>query len=177
MKRWLPGWLLLSSGCFTAPQIVVVDRATALEEQAGGSFEALELKLVRGGITPRPVPYTPEELEALGVHPDDLTNPTEATEGDDIDRLLKQHCLGESREGFLVDTTDACRGASDPEVSRRLVDRDNQRRTLLWRWMSKQRKALSPEAAQQAWQAAHARGLPCGAWRQLADGSWEAKGC
>ena len=31
------------AGCFKPPEIVMVDRATALEQQASGSFDDLEL--------------------------------------------------------------------------------------------------------------------------------------
>ena len=34
-------------GCIRAPEIVLVDRATALEEQAAGSYSELERKLAR----------------------------------------------------------------------------------------------------------------------------------
>ena len=58
--------LVSVAGCIKAPEIVLVDRATALEQQAAGSFKELEERLVRTAIAARPVPLTPAELHALG---------------------------------------------------------------------------------------------------------------
>ncbi len=52
----------------------MVDRATALEQQAAGSFDELEQQLARAAIAPRPVPLTPEQLEALGIAPPPLVD-------------------------------------------------------------------------------------------------------
>jgi Protein of unknown function (DUF1318) len=164
-------------GCFKAPEIVVVDRATALEEQAAGSFDELERKLARAGIAPRPVPFTPEELEALGIHEADLVNNTEMTDADRLDRSLVQRCVGESNDGLLIETPSACRGAMDAETTRRLIERTNAARGQLWRWMQEQRPGTNPEDIRRSWQLAHARGLVCGGWMQLPQGSWEAKKC
>ena len=167
----------VSLGCVSAPQVVVVDRATALEEQAGGSFDELERKLIRKGISPHPVPFTPEQLEALGIRPDDISNTSELTEADRVDRLLRQRCLGEGRDGLLVETPDACTGAADPEEMAQLVERGNRARMQLWKWMQTERPKASSDQVRRAWKAAHDVGLLCGGWRQREDGSWEAKTC
>jgi hypothetical protein len=169
--------VLATLACIRAPEIVMVDRATALEQQASGSFDELELKLVRAGIVPRPVPLTPEELEALGIQAAPLANDTELTDSDRIDDLLRQHCIGEGREGLLVDTHRACRGASDRATTIVLIERVNRARVQLWRWMSTERKDAPAEALQRTWREAHARGVVCGAWIQLDDGAWEEKKC
>ena len=113
--------LVLLAGCFTPPEIVMVDRATALEQQASGSFEDLERKLDRAGIEPRPVPLTPEQLEALGIRPAPLVDESELTDADRLDGLLAQHCVGEGKDGLIVDTRDACKGADDAEEVQTLV--------------------------------------------------------
>jgi hypothetical protein len=178
MKR-IESTLLLCAclGCVRVGEIVVTDRATALEEQAGGSFEELELKLTRAGIAPRPVPLTPEELEALGIQRVELVNDAELTQGDRLDRLLRQRCVGEGRDGLLVETPDACQGAMDKDAAGQLVDGSNRARAQLWQWLHQERPKSSTEELERAWRAAHHRGVVCGAWWQKEDGSWEAKKC
>jgi hypothetical protein len=55
MKRLVP-WLLAigCGGCLHAPEIVLVDHATALEREAAGRFPKLEMELGYAGLEPRP---------------------------------------------------------------------------------------------------------------------------
>src|ERR1700712_4383771 len=101
---------LALAGCIKAPEIVMVDRATALEQQAGGSFEDVERDLALRAVSPRPVPLTPGQLEALGILPAPLVDHTDETEADRVDALLRQRCIGEGNDGLLVDTYDDCIG-------------------------------------------------------------------
>lgn len=169
--------LVAPLACVSAPQIVMSDRATALEAQAAGSFEDLERKLDHAGVAPRPIPLTPDELEALGIKPLPLVDDTELTDADRLDRLLRLHCVGEGREGLLVETFDACREATDHAVAGELVERGNRARLQLWRWMQEERGDASPDALRRTWRRAHARGVVCGGWIQRDDGGWEEKGC
>lgn len=164
-------------GCIRPPEIVLVDRATALEQQAAGSFTELEERLVRAAIAPRPVPLTPDQLEALGIRPSSVVDSNEVTDADRVDALLKQHCVGESRDGTLADTPDACKGASDHAMALALVERVNRARVQLWRWMHDRRKEAPVEAIRKAWRAAHLAGVVCGGWIERDDGTWEAKKC
>jgi uncharacterized protein YdbL (DUF1318 family) len=164
-------------GCIRAPEIVLVDRATALEQQAAGSFAELEKKLARATLAPRPVPLTPEQLEALGIPPPTLVDATERTDADRADDLLKQHCIGESRDGTLVDTHDACKGAADRAQAMALVERINGARQQLWRWMKDRRPEVAGDELRLAWHKQHARGVVCGGWMQKDDGGWEGKKC
>ncbi len=174
--RW--SFLLAASfGCVSTPPIVVVDRATVLEEQAAGSFDQLELKLARAGIAPRPVPLTPAQLEALGMKPLPLIDRTDLTDADRLDDLLVQHCVGEGRDGLLVDTRAACRGSVDEEQSAKLVERANRARQQLWNWMQTQRPNVPLETLRASWRRTHALGVVCGGWVQRDDGTWEAKQC
>jgi hypothetical protein len=181
MPRLVPGAVALASlllgACITAPPIVMVDRATALEEQASGSFEDVERKLAQAGIAPRPVPLTPDELEALGIKPRPLVDDTELTDPDRVDELLRQHCVGEDLRGLLADTYAACRGASDRAAAAALVDRVNRARVQLWRWMREQRPDTSIDEITRRWRQAHLRGVVCGGWIQRGDGGWEGKKC
>jgi hypothetical protein len=172
-----PALLLAAAACVSAPQIVMSDRATALEQQASGSFDELERKLDHAAVAPRPVPLTPDELEALGIKPMPLVDDTELTDADRLDGLLREHCIGEGRDGLLVDTHEACRGRRDLTSALELVDRVNRARTQLWRWMQRERADASPDALRRTWRKVHARGVPCGGWIQRDDGTWEEKKC
>lgn len=172
---WLT--LLAPMGCLSAPEIVVVDRATALEEQAAGSFEQLERRLDRAGLAPRPVPLTPEQLRALGIAPPPLIDNSGLTAADEVDGLLTRHCLGEGLDGLLVATRASCEGAADPEVSGLLIERVNRARLQLWRWMRTVRPEATAADLKAAWREAHLRGVACGAWIQQDDGRWGPKRC
>jgi hypothetical protein len=169
--------LCFVTGCLKVPEIVVTDRVTALEEQAGGSFEALELKLTRAGIAPRPLPLTPEQLEALGLRrPEELKDP-DLTRMDRVDRLLRRHCIGEARDGLLVETAEACRGAVDHDDLEQLIERTNRARAELWAWMGKERPRRTADELRAAWTGTHRQGVVCGAWVQRPDGVWEERAC
>jgi hypothetical protein len=181
MKRHLALSLLFLApplpGCFKPPEIVMVDRATALEQQAGGSFEDLERKLDRAGIEPRPVPFTPEQIEALGIRPAPLVDSSDLTDADRLDGLLVQHCLGEGKSGLIVDTRDACRGGADAEELHTLLERVNRAREQLWRWMHEQRADSSSDELRRAWHDAHLPNVVCGGWVEGSDGKWKEKSC
>jgi hypothetical protein len=166
----------LGIGCVRAPEIVMVDRATALEQQASGSFGDVERDLERAGVAPVPVPLTPAQLEALGMKARPLTNASEQTEADRVDMLLKQHCIGEGVRGLLVDTHDDCRGASDRATEVSLVERVNEARLQLWRWMHEERPKWSVDQVRESWRKEHLGGVVCGAWVEQ-QGGWGEKKC
>jgi len=166
-----------STGCIGAPEFVTVDRATALEQQASGSFNDLERKLSRASIAPRPVPLTPKQFEALGIKPIRFADTTEMTDADLVDGLLVQHCIGEGRDALLVDTHSACIGAADHEDALELVQRVNGARIQLWRWMHEQRPTANKDDLRRNWREMHLRGVVCGGWIEKAPDQWEAKPC
>jgi len=165
------------SGCFKPPEIVMVDRATALEQQASGSFDELEQKLDRAAIEPHPPPLTPDELQALGFRPPPLVDESELTDADRLDALLAQHCLGEGKDGLLVDTRDACRGGVDSGQLETLRGRANEARRQLWRWMHEERPEVAERDLRRIWHEEHLRGVVCGGWIEGADGTWRGKTC
>lgn len=169
--------LTVWAGCIKAPEIVMVDRATALEQQAGGSFEELEKQLVLRTITPGPAALTPNQLDELGMMPTALVDETEQTEADRVDALLKLRCIGESKDGLLVDTHDDCTGASDRLVAIALIDRTNRARLQLWQWMHGEQPDISMAELRKAWTSAHKLGVICRGWLQNDDGTWEPKKC
>lgn len=169
--------LIAFVGCVKPPEIVMVDRATALEQEASGSFAELERKLDRAAIEPSPVPLTPDQLEALGIHTAPLADEGDLTDADKLDALLVQHCLGEGKDGLIVDTRDACKGAADAQELQILLERVNRARNQLWRWMHAQRKDVPVADLQHAWRQSHERNVVCGAWIEGSDGTWQAKSC
>ena len=179
MRRLLASIVLFVApvACIKAPEIVMVDRATALEQQASGSFEDLERRLARGGIAPRPVPFTPSELEALGIGPVTVVDNADPSTADRVDALLVQRCIGEGRDGQLVDTHERCHGAVDRDEMELLIDRVNRARTQLWRWMHEQRPGGTVDDMRRGWHDAHLLGVVCGGWIEGNDGRWQAKSC
>ena len=165
------------AACFKPPEIVMVDRATALEQQASGSFDNLERELDRAGIEPQPVPLTSDQLEALGIRPTPLVDESELTDADRLDALLEQHCIGEGRDGLLVDTHGVYKGAADADEARVLLERANGARRQLWRWMHEQRPDVAADDLRRAWREKHLRSVGCGAWVEASDGTWGAKSC
>ncbi|HZU83520.1 MAG TPA: DUF1318 domain-containing protein [Polyangiaceae bacterium] len=165
------------AACFKPPEIVMVDRATALEQQASGSFDDLERQLDRAAIEPRPVPLTSEQLEALGIRPAPLVDESELTDADRLDELIARHCLGEGKDGLVVDTRDACKGATDPQELETLLVRVNEARRQLWRWMHETRADVPERELRRAWREEHVRQVVCGGWVEGADGTWREKPC
>lgn len=189
---WLAGAALALTGCITAPAVVIVDRRTALEQQASGSFRGLEEELEQAGLVPRPAPLTPAQLGASGVRREGL----EATDSDDetgdavrTDALLIKRCLGEALDGTLVLTLDPCTGTLDVPSVDRLVERVNRNRRQLWRWLAAQTRGRGRDQGRDqtrekpddeiraAWRQIHLAGLVCGGAYQVAGGAWEIKKC
>lgn len=178
MKRAVVVFSVVGSiACIKPPDIVMVDRGTALEQQASGSFDEVERRLERAAVEPKPVAMTPEQLEALGIRPAASADRGHLTEADWVDVLLVQHCIGEGTDGLLVQTLDACRGAADGAETARAVERVNLARRHLWLWMRAQRADVPADDLRRAWRTLHVAGIACGAWIQGDDGQWRAKAC
>jgi hypothetical protein len=168
---------LASAGCISAPEIVMVDRATALEEQAAGSFKDVEHRLARAGMSPTPVPLTPNQLEELGLQPTQLVENMGKTQADRVDELLRRHCVGEGRDGLLVDTRRQCQAGRLTADDVALVERVNRSRLQLWQWMRTVRPSVPEESLRRSWQQVHAQGVTCGGWVESGDGTWGEKKC
>lgn len=176
------GLLLLAAlaapGCIRAPEIVMVDRATALEQQASGSFKDVEQRLARASMSPTPVPLTPNQLEDLGIQPTPLVENTGKTQADRVDDLLLRHCVGEGRNGLLVvDSRRRCQTGRMSSDDVALVERVNRARLQLWQWMATMRPGVPEESLRQSWQQVHAAGVVCGGWVEAEDGTWGEKKC
>lgn len=188
--RLVPAALALA-GCISAPAVVIVDRRTALEQQASGSFRGLEEELEQAGLAPRPAPLTPAQLGASGVRRGGLEADSDDESSDAVrsDALLIKRCLGEALDGTLVLTLDPCTGTLDVPSVDRLVERVNRNRRQLWRWLAAQTRGqgrdkgrdrgreTSDDEVRAAWRKVHLAGLVCGGAYQVTGGAWEIKKC
>jgi hypothetical protein len=167
--------VVAAAGCIRAPEIVVIDRATALEREAAGAWPHLEGELERAGTAARPVPLTREQLEAVGLERP-VVEEAEGSDAERVDALLRARCVGEALDGTLVETRERCTIKEVPHLGA-LVERNNRDRAQVWEWLRVERPARSLEEVRRAWRAVHLRGVVCGGQVQRADGSWEAKAC
>jgi hypothetical protein len=175
-------WLMLlvtCVGCVKAPDVIITDRRTALEQQAQGSFRGLEEELEQAGLIPRPAPLTAAQLAEAGV-----TRGAETAEEADglpdslrADTLLVQRCVGEASDGTLVLTVQTCTGAMDVPQVTRMVERVNRNRRQLWTWLGERDKRRAPGEVLATWREVHLAGVICGGQVQKSDGTWEVKRC
>jgi hypothetical protein len=171
---------LALGACVSAPAVVIVDRKTAVEQQASGSFRGLEEDLEQAGLAPRPAPVTAAQLGAAGVRRDGLEASDQDDDGNDAvrsDALLIKRCVGEALDGTLVLTIDPCTGAIDVPQVGRLIERVNRERRQLWRWIAGQSAGKTEDEVRAAWRETHLAGLVCGGQLQIAGGGWEIKRC
>lgn len=172
------GLLLAAAACVKAPDVVITDRRTALEQQAQGSFRGLEEELEQAGLIPRPAPLTAAQLAQAGI-----TRETQTEDADGLpdplraDTLLVQRCVGEANDGTLVLTVATCTGAMDVPQTTRLVERVNRNRRQLWTWLGSKEGKRTPEQVLAVWREVHLAGVICGGQVQKADGTWEVKRC
>jgi hypothetical protein len=177
---------LLLPAC-VAPNVVVVDQRTALEQQAAGGYPALENELEQAGMAPAPEPFAREELatrrersgekggsDALGPLAELYVK--SESDADAIDRLLLQRCIGEARSGLLEPRPSECVGAADATEMARLLGRENLHRRQLWRLLASTRQ-VSVDRVQPAWREQHLEQVVCGGLVEGADGGWGPKAC
>jgi hypothetical protein len=175
MTRWLPIGFVFIAGCFHAPDIVVIDRSTALERAAQGSYPQLEEELERAATQAVPAPLTREQLEQTG-HPRPILDEETASDAERVDALLKERCVGEALDGTLMETRDRCAIKEVPHLSA-LVERTNRDRAQIWEWLRSLEPKRSLADVRRAWREVHLRGVPCGGQVQQVGGSWEPKKC
>lgn len=179
---------LLLAGCVKAPDIILTDQRTALEQQAAGEFHALENDLTQAGIAPKGEDFSRESLEA--ANPDASTSTLgevaqlySAVQADSewIDQLLVAGCVGEALDGLLQQTPDRCEQAVDTGQVTRVVERSNLHRRQLWRAIQQREPKDSPnhsEAQVRAvWREIHLQRVVCDAWIQKDADTWEQKKC
>jgi len=167
--------------CIRAPDVVLIDRKTALEQLAAGSYHALEDELTAAGITPRPEPLTRAEIESAGAGAALAADESDRTDAAALDDLLRRRCVGEALDGSIVVTAQACAGRVDAAERNRLVERVNRDRFQIWRDLQTRGMQKGQErdlaAVRRAWHAAHQRAIVCGGQIQRPDSTWEDKKC
>jgi len=179
MNRLFTRGLLLaaaSAGCLS-PSIVIVDRKTSLEQQAGGSYPTLARELEEAGVQPGPVPLTREQVAASGASTPPPTEAGEASDSQRVDALLVRRCLGEALDGRLAVTKSTCTGDPDEQEVARLMERSNRSRLQTWTYLAGLHPNAKPEAVRAAWRNTRLRELVCGGQVEKADGTWEPKKC
>jgi len=179
-------WLAIATSALpacVAPNVVVVDQKTALEQQAAGGYPALENDLEQAGMAPAPEPFGREELasgreqgggSALGELAELYVK--SQSDADAIDRLLLQRCIGEARSGLLEPRPGDCVGAADATEMARLLGRENLHRRQLWQLLASERN-VSTESVLPVWRELHLAQVVCGGLVEQAEGRWEPKSC
>lgn len=171
------------SGCIRAPDVVIVDRRTALEAEAAGRFAELEEALDVAAIRPQPSPLTRATLEAAGWRPTAEDDAIEAMtrirrdEATRVDDLLRRKCIGESLAGTLQTTPAKCAGAVDPADVGRIIERVNRSRQQIWLWMGRKAPGVPADALQRSWRKRNLERVVCGGWVEETAGNWREKAC
>jgi hypothetical protein len=181
MTRTLsPVWSALAAltlaGCIKAPEVVIVDRKTALELQAGGHHALAEEKLEQASLRPGATPFETREVGTTVARSFDRDDEG-ATDADLTDSLLEKGCVGEGFDALLVETPASCNGTFDGAVVAALVERTNRHRRQLWQLMVRKQSGLTEGEAARAWRTVHLRDLPCGARVERFPGQFEVKAC
>jgi len=170
----LAAWMV--AGCIKAPEVVIVDRRTALELQAGGRNVPLEEKLEQATIRPGATPFETREVGAAVARSFDRDDEG-STDADLADSLLEKACLAEGFEGVLVETPATCNSTAEVAIVGALVERTNRHRRQLWQLMVRKQAGLTESEASRAWRTVHLRDIPCGARIERFPGQFEVKAC
>lgn len=170
--------------CIKAPDVVMVDRQTMLEEQLTGELQPLDDLLRELALVPTVQDFTRGQLEASGVdlQDDTLTQVTRVhavilSELERIDDLLIRRCVGEGRSGLLEETPGTCSGRHNATRTSASVHRVNRARKQLWQHLRDQEPATPPDVLQTRWRAAHVKTVVCGGQVQNDAGVWELVSC
>lgn len=184
--RWFMGMMgfVLAVSCVRPPTVVVVDRKTALEEQAAGEHPETERRLAQSALSPRPLLMTRGQIEAAGPGASQSsfdvvvrTYQSLRTDQPLVDALLVRRCIGEGLDGLLVQTRETCVGEVDPAVLGALVQRVNRDRRQLWAFMLSRAPGATEEQVRASWREKHLPLVVCGGQVQQADGTWGVKRC
>lgn len=173
----------LVSGCISAPDVIIVDRQTALEQQANGRFPTLQEELDAAAITSEPVPFTRAGLEEAGWQPrkehDAIARlyREASRQGERIDQLLRRRCIGEAADGSLAETKEQCRGGVDVATVSALLERANRNRRQIWRHLLGSRPESALPGIRGRWREAHLQSVVCGGHIQRQGGAWVVKEC
>jgi len=179
------GWALLSlAACIKAPDVVMLDRQTALEQQAAGEFRALENDLMQAGIKPKAEDIARSQLEAEGTDVAESTlgemvriYSAVQTDTEWIDQMLVAGCIGEGLDGLLQPTPDHCRQEVETGAMARILGRSNLHRRQIWRMIQEAQSGASEESARKVWRDIHLQRVVCNGLIQRDQKTWEKKKC
>jgi len=186
--KWRWGLMVLViaglGGCITVPDVVLVENKTALEKQAAGEFRSLEMQLQGAGIKGGPEHITGSQLNQKKV---DLRESTlgeivrlySAVQSDTerVDHYLVAQCIGEARNGLLVETRDRCTEDIDPVEVTALLERSNRNRRQIWRdVIAKVKPGSKEEKVVQSWRQRHLQRVVCEGLIEGEEG-WEIRKC
>ncbi|MBX3246664.1 MAG: DUF1318 domain-containing protein [Myxococcales bacterium] len=170
-------------GCISAPDVVLLDRKTVLEELASGELHPLENDLRDEAIVPRGVDFTRAQLREAGADTSAGTlsrvvqiHALLRTETEYLDELLVMRCVGEGRTGLLVETPRSCTTRVSQTRTSAAVQRVNRARRQLWRYLREQRPGVSEEEIRGTWRRHHLASVVCGGQIET-EGGWEVKRC
>jgi hypothetical protein len=175
---------VLMSACISAPDVVMLDRKTVLEEQASGELLPLANALRESAIVPKGVHVTRGQLEEAGVdlNHDALGQLVElqqlpVSELDYLDNLLVRRCIGEARSGLLVETPETCAGGPATIRTSAAIQRVNRSRKQLWRYLYERKPGEQQETIRRLWRQRHVATVVCGGHIQDDAGRWSVKEC
>lgn len=171
-------------GCIRAPDVVMVDRQTMLEEQLSGELQPLDNALRELALVPTAADFTRSQLESAGVDlgDDTLTQVTRVhtvilSELEVLDGLLVRRCVGEARSGLLEETPATCSGRHRAQRTSETVQRVNRARRQLWQHLQDVTPGADPEALRARWRTHHLGSVVCGGQVQQDDGTWGVTAC
>lgn len=184
MKRLLVLTCAALAGCIKAPDVLMVDRQTMLEEQLTGELQPLDNRLRELALVPTAQDFTRGQLEAAGVdlQDDTITQVTQVhavvrSEHELLDDLLVRRCVGEARSGLLEETPATCSGRHNAARTSASVHRVNRARKQLWQYLVDLEPGTPAETLRARWRAAHLKTVVCGGQVQREDGEWETVSC
>jgi hypothetical protein len=176
--------IALGAGCITAPDVVLLDRRTALEQQAAGRERALENELMQAGLSAKGEDYTKGQLVAAGVDSsrgalDTLTRiyGSVLSDSERVDDLLVRRCVGEATSALLQETPETCGGEVAGAEVGDLVRRANRDRRQVWAYIAGKSAGAAEADIAAAWRRNHLEAAVCGASVQQPDGSFAPKEC
>lgn len=177
-------WTGLAAGCVKAPDIVLTDQKTALEQQAAGDFRALENDLHQAGIAPKGEDIPRATLEAENPDPGSSSLGSVValysevrTDAEWMDQLLVASCVGEALDGLLAHKADWCKQDVDLAQLTRVVERLNLHRRQLWRAIGERHRDKSETEIRTVWRGIHLERVVCGGLIQVDEKTWENKKC
>ncbi|MEM9494233.1 MAG: hypothetical protein AAGC55_34120 [Myxococcota bacterium] len=173
-------------GCIKAPDVVLTDQRTALEQQAAGEYRALENQLNQSAVSPKGEDIPREALEAK--NPDQNTSTlgdvvqlysAVRSDAEWVDEMLVAGCLGEGRDGLLAPNPqpDLCKEDLDLARLAQVTERMNLHRRQLWQVIGERKPKASQDEIRTTWREIHLKRVVCDGLIESADQRWEAKKC